>query len=204
MKLTQCMFSGSLSGTKNIGGLIGTSAGYVASSNIQLTMTACKAIASIACDDSNAGGLIGYSSEAFDMTADYAIADFDLASAATNIGGLIGLHVNHHSTHSQINCSYAVVKPALNVTKAGGDIGYAQEGYVDMADFCTTSTIYSSSYKVKTTNCYGDCKGSDIVSYLQDSGSQYLSNWNFNKTVSVSAVVKGNRQSVSCPALQWE
>jgi hypothetical protein len=73
-----------------------------------------------------------------------------------------------------------------------------------MADFCTTSTIYSSSYKVKTTNCYGDCKGSDIVSYLQDSGSQYLSNWNFNKTISVSAIVKGNRQSVSCPALQWE
>ena len=198
-------FVGDLTGASCCGGIIGTMSGY-SGANLKV-ITSCMANANITNSEGNAGGLIGYVSSArYNVISSYAIVNFTLGTTS-GVGGLIGNQYDPYNSNGPhtIECCYAVPESNTDAASVGGIIGRAEEGRVSMEDVYTSSsylTIFTRD--LKDNYCYTKCNGSWLMYYMQGSGSEYLSNWNFSNTFTATATIDGEKQSVTCPRLSWE
>jgi hypothetical protein len=189
-----------LIGEQGVGGIIGYAANNSGGSS-SYVIKSCYARPSITCQN-NGGGLLGGTRfGSYEISASYAIANFQ--NAGDTMGGLVGWQEHMDYNKTSINCCYSVMR---GMDGMAGFIGSNATGsYVNLYDCFTSSsfTAESSSY-LRMDNCQGNCVGTQLMDNLWDSGSSLLGSWNFSKTFEAEAITANGVQRVICPRLSWE
>ena len=205
LSIANCSYDGTIYGVNNIGGIIGSGYEHDYPGISKLYLTSVRSITSISATEGYTGGLIG-SCRNLDVYILSSYSDVDFIKSSKFCGGLIG-HV--FCRNSEFHSSYSVVQFNENVDKgvSGGFLGYLDDGKLIMTHSYTNYTSSGGSSPhgdLRVKDSYQNCSNNEIITYMQNSYSEYLSNWNFNNTYTWNGTIDGVSKSVVCPRLSWE
>ena len=208
MHTTRCAYIGKLEGVERIGGIVG---GVYPHMDAWLHINSSKSETEII-SNGYSGGIIGYLAYNSptggypSINSCYSSVTFSNANA-TN-GGIIGYAYDADVIpyYNSIDCCYSVVKYNSNDAQPGGFIGTSIDSKFDIVNSATNINDISSKKggKIDTNNIKTNCNNKELITHLQNSGSELLSNWNFNKTWTWSGTIDGVSKSITCPRLSWE
>ena len=208
MHTTRCAYIGKLEGVVGIGGIVG---GVYPHMDAWLHINSSKSETEIISNGYSGGiiGLLEYNSPQGgypSINSCYSSVTFSNANA-TN-GGIIGYAYDAGVIpyYNSIDCCYSVVKYNSNDAQPGGFIGTSIDSQFDIVNSATNINDISSKKggKIDTNNIKTNCNNKELITHLQNSGSELLSNWNFNKTWTWSGTIDGVSKSITCPRLSWE
>lgn len=193
-KIEKCKYAGRITAENKVGGIVGQ--GENSGSSLYSMILSCCADATISVQKDYAGGIQGgsYSTEGGRIIACYSSGTITTASSnSIYVGGIAG-------DANGIYCCYSTV--TSNFEKFCGILGDKSGALAE--DCVTTCSRFVYVYRANNRNCLALAQDNDIIDHFKSSGSEYLTNWNFNNTWTWSGNVEGKTISVTCPKLSWE
>lgn len=176
--LNSCSYTGKIVGKDFVGGIVG----YM--NYVDVIFLSCKVDADINGENS-IGGLCGSG-----PSASKAIACYTKGTITSEYypGGLFG-----SGTEIEAYLCYSTMTSKQE---------YYGIGKRAIAIDCATVGAISTEYEYNNKNTKASC--TDVTAFLQDSYSQYLKYWNFQKSWVWRGEIDGKTVEVKCPLLLWE
>lgn len=215
--LEDCYVSVNVSGTEDVGGLIGLSyrltikrcsfvgsleaenyvAGVIGEDCGDSDLYGCKAEVEISVSQAYAAGLMNCGSVFTQkIVGSYAVGEIACdSSSAEPVGGLL---TSSSAVNATVDSCYSMV--ICNSENFNGIWGH----YYDEtnASWIANCASIMEERHSDTYNCTSD--GDNFSEFLQSCYSDYADYWNFNKTWTWTGKVNGQPRSVICPRLAWE
>lgn len=215
--IEDCYVSVNVSGTEDVGGLIGLSfrltikrcsfvgsleaenyvAGVIGEDSGDSDLYGCKAEVEISVSQAYAAGLMNCGSVFTQkIVGSYAVGEIACdSSSAEPVGGLL---TSNSAVNATVDSCYSMV--ICNSENFNGIWGH----YYDEtnASWIANCASIMEERHSDTYNCTSD--GDNFSEFLQSCYSDYADYWNFNKTWTWTGKVNGQSRSVICPRLAWE
>lgn len=215
--IEDCYVSVNVSGTEDVGGLIGLSfrltikrcsfvgsmeaenyvAGVIGEDLGDSELYGCKAEVEISVSQAYAAGLMNCSTAFTEkIVGSYAVGEIACdSSSAEPVGGLL---TSSSAINATVDSCYSMV--ICNSENFNGIWGH----YYDEtnASWIANCASIMEDRHSDTYNCTSD--GDNFSEFLQSCYSDYADYWNFNKTWTWTGKVNGQSRSVICPRLAWE
>lgn len=215
--IEDCYVSVNVSGTEDVGGLIGLSfrltikrcsfvgsleaenyvAGVIGEDSGDSDLYGCKAEVEISVSQAYAAGLMNCGSVFTQkIVGSYAVGEIACdSSSAEPVGGLL---TSSSAVNATVDSCYSMV--ICNSENFNGIWGH----YYDEtnASWIANCASIMEERHSDTYNCTSD--GDNFSEFLQSCYSDYADYWNFNKTWTWTGKVNGQSRSVICPRLAWE
>lgn len=215
--IEDCYVSVNVSGTEDVGGLIGLSfrltikrcsfvgsleaenyvAGVIGEDSGDSDLYGCKAEVEISVSQAYAAGLMNCGSVFTQkIVGSYAVGEIACdSSSAEPVGGLL---TSSSAVNATVDSCYSMV--ICNSENFNGIWGH----YYDEtnASWIANCASIMEERHSDTYNCTSD--GDNFSEFLQGCYSDYADYWNFNKTWTWTGKVNGQSRSVICPRLAWE
>lgn len=215
--IEDCYVSVNVSGTEDVGGLIGLSfrltikrcsfvgsleaenyvAGVIGEDSGDSDLYGCKAEVEISVSQAYAAGLMNCGSVFTQkIVGSYAVGEIACDSSSDEpVGGLL---TSSSAVNATVDSCYSMV--ICNSENFNGIWGH----YYDEtnASWIANCASIMEERHSDTYNCTSD--GDNFSEFLQGCYSDYADYWNFNKTWTWTGKVNGQPRSVICPRLAWE
>ena len=190
LTIKRCSFVGSLEAENYVAGVIGEDCG-------DSDLYGCKAEVEISVSQAYAAGLMNCGSVFTQkIVGSYAVGEIACdSSSAEPVGGLL---TSSSAVNATVDSCYSMV--ICNSENFNGIWGH----YYDEtnASWIANCASIMEERHSDTYNCTSD--GDNFSEFLQGCYSDYADYWNFNKTWTWTGKVNGQPRSVICPRLAWE
>lgn len=190
LTIKRCSFVGSLEAENYVAGVIGEDCG-------DSDLYGCKAEVEISVSQAYAAGLMNCGSVFTQkIVGSYAVGEIACdSSSAEPVGGLL---TSSSAVNATVDSCYSMV--ICNSENFNGIWGH----YYDEtnASWIANCASIMEERHSDTYNCTSD--GDNFSEFLQGCYSDYADYWNFNKTWTWTGKVNGQSRSVICPRLAWE